>query len=300
MALYSAGDAALRCLPDALMRRAAAAGARLAFDAQTKNARVALVNLQIAYPKLSEDERFALGRQSYVNLAVNALEYLRSNHWSDTEVLERCPLEGLEHVEQALSKGKGAFLLTLHIGNFELGVQAIAIGLSRYRPAVLGRPMRNQRLYERIARTRTRAGAELINKRQAAARILRALRQNRPVGVLLDQYSPRSRGVFVPLFGKRCSTSAGIATLALRTGAAVLPCYVLRAGPDRHRAIFEAELEIPLTGERKRDIEIATAHYNQALERIIRANPEQWMWGHRRFRHSPDLDGNPYTPTASP
>jgi KDO2-lipid IV(A) lauroyltransferase len=76
----------------------------------------------------------------------------------------------------------------------------------------------------------------------------------------------------------------------------VLPCYVLRSGPDSHRGIFEPELQIPVTGDRRTDIEVATAHYNQAIERIIRANPEQWMWGHRRFRHSPDLDYDPYAP----
>jgi KDO2-lipid IV(A) lauroyltransferase len=100
--------------------------------------------------------------------------------------------------------------------------------------------------------------------------------------------------VFVPLFGVRCSTSAGVATLALRTGAAVLPCYVLRAGPDRHRGIFAPELEVPVSGDLQQDIKVATAHYNAALEKIIRANPEQWMWGHRRFRHSPDLKSDPY------
>jgi Kdo2-lipid IVA lauroyltransferase/acyltransferase len=294
LALYHTADALIARVPLETTQRIVAAGARKVFDAQGKNARWALANLRIAYPAWTDAERRALGRESYVNFGLNAIDYLRSAHWSDEEVLAHCPLEGLEHVEEALKKGKGALLLTLHIGAWEVGVQAIALGLAAHRPSVVGRPMRNKRLYDRITGTRTRGGAELIDRRRAAQQILRALRGGRPVGLLLDQYSRRSRGVFVPFFGVRCSTSAGMATLAVRTGAPVVPCYVLRAGPDRHRGIFLPELEIEYTGDRKRDIEIATACYNVALEKIVRANPEQWMWGHRRFRHSPDLDGDLY------
>ncbi len=154
--------------------------------------------------------------------------------------------------------------------------------------------MRNALLYRHVGAQRTRTGGTLISRRKAAPGILRALRKGAAVGVLNDQYSRRTRGVFVPFFGVRCSTSAGIATLALRTGSPVLPAYTLRDGPDHHLLTILPPLETPQTGDRKRDIEVATAHYNEALEAIIRKHPEQWMWGHRRFRHSPDLPGNPY------
>jgi len=295
IALYRAADGLIKRVPLETSQRVVSGLGRRIFDAQGKNARWALANIRVAYPSWTEEQRLELGRESYAHFGLNAIDYLRSSHWTDEEVLERCPLEGLEHVEKAVSKGKGCLLLTLHIGAWEVGVQAIALGLARHKPVVVGRPMRNQALYERITSTRRRGGAELIDRRRAATQILRALRGGRPVGVLLDQYSRRSRGVFVPLFGARCSTSAGVATLALRTGAPVVPCYVLRSGPDRHRGIFAPELEIELSGDRKKDIEIATAAYNVALEKIIRANPEQWMWGHRRFRHSPDLEGDIYS-----
>ena len=294
LALYDAADAVVRRAPLDRCQGVVAAAARRVFDAQGKNARWALANIRIAYPSWTDEQQRTLGRESYVHFGWNALDYIRSAHWSDEQVLEHCPLEGIEHVDRALERGKGALLLTLHMGAWEVGVQAIALGLARHSPAVVGRPMRNQRLYRRITGTRTRGGAELIDRRHAATRILRALRSGRPVGLLLDQYSRRSRGVFVPFFGARCSTSAGMATLALRTEAPVVPCYVLRAGPDRHRGIFLPELRVERSGDRKRDIEIATATYNVALEKIVRADPEQWMWGHRRFRHSPDLDGDPY------
>jgi len=295
LGLYHLADRLIARVSLERARSTVAAAARRLFDTQYKNARWALANLRIAYPAWTEEQRRELGRESYVHFGWNLLDYIRSAHWSDEEVLEHCPLEGVEHVEKALERGRGALLLTLHMGAWEVGVQAIALGLSAHRPAVVGRPMRNQKIYRRVVGTRARGGAEVIDRRRAATSILRALRGGRPVGILLDQYSRRARGVFVPLFGVRCSTSAGLATLALRTDAPVVPCYVLRSGPDRHRGIFLPEVEIPpRTGDRKRDIEAATACYNAALEEIIRANPEQWMWGHRRFRNSPDLSEDPY------
>ena len=74
----------------------------------------------------------------------------------------------------------------------------------------------------------------------------------------------------------------------------MVPAYCVRLGPDRHRLTILPALETPDTGDRRKDAELLTARSNAALEEIIRAHPEQWMWSHRRFRHSPDLPGDPY------
>ena len=125
--------------------------------------------------------------------------------------------------------------------------------------------------------------------------MLRALRKGRAVVALNDQYARRSRGVFVPFFGVRVSTSLGPALMALRTGAPIVPgLRASRIGPDRHRLMIRPALETPDTGDRRKDAELLTARSNAALEEFIREHPEQWMWSHRRFRHSPDLPGDPY------
>ena len=220
------------------------------------------------------------------------LDFARAERWTDDEIRSRVRFEGLEHLEGALKQGRGAIGLTLHLGNFELlNLAAPLVGL---RAAVVARPMANRLLYNHVVRNRSRPGNLIIDRRRAARAILQALRSGLVVGILNDQYMRRSRGVFVPLFGLRCSTSAGPAALALRAGAPVLPAYVFRDGPDHHRVRIEPALEPPRTGERERDIVEYSSRMNAALERIIRAHPEQYMWAHRRFRHSPDLEGNPY------
>ncbi len=100
--------------------------------------------------------------------------------------------------------------------------------------------------------------------------------------------------MYAPFFGYRCLTAAGVATLALRTRGPVVLTYVYREGPDAHVATVDPRLDLPRTGNVERDIVEATTIMNREFERVIRAHPEQWLWGHRRFRRSPDLPGNPY------
>lgn len=261
--------------------------ARLVFAARGERVGYALKNLRIAFPELSEGSRREIGRRSYENFARNLIDVARSQVWSEAEFRSRIEIVGLEHLLAARAQGKGVLALTLHLGNFELAPRAL--GVAGVPVSSVARRLRNPLLYAYLAAGRRTAGAELIDRKKGAPSILRALRQGRTVGLLIDQYSSRARGVFVPLFGVRCSTSAGLATLALRTGAPVVPFYMLRDGPDHHRAVVLSALEFLPSGQRKHDIEALTTLCNEVLEDLIRHYPEQWMWAHRRFRHSPDL-----------
>jgi KDO2-lipid IV(A) lauroyltransferase len=298
---YRLGAALVPRLPLERTQDVARRIARSYFDLEGKQARYAIANLRIAYPELSEDERREIGRESYAALAWNVIDVLRSLRWSDEEVLRRVDMRIAPQLMEVLERGRGALVLTAHLGNFELGARAAgAVFRDEYRPLFLGRPQRNALLYREVSRGRTASGAELLPRRDVIPQVVRALREGRPVILLNDQYSRRKRGVFVPLFGARCSTSLGMATLALRTGAPVLPGYFVRTGRDSHRAFLLPEIEPPETEDREEWVRIATARYNIAIEHMIRAHPTQWMWAHRRFRHSPDLPGDPYQEAAYP
>jgi KDO2-lipid IV(A) lauroyltransferase len=279
-------------LPAEPLRRLAARVARFVFDRGGRRTGWALTNLRIAFPDASEETLHHIGRESYAHFAWNALDFLRSGRWSDAELLSRVSFNGLEHVDVALSEGKGLFGLTLHLGNFELG--PLAICAAGHPASGVARTMQNRLLYDYVIRRRSSNGNEVIDRRKAAPGILRALKRGRLVGILNDQYSRRTRAVFAPLFGARCSTSAGLATLALRSRAPILPMYIVRDGPEHHTATIEPPIALPDSGDRGADILELTTRCNAALEAIIRKHPEQWMWGHRRFRHSPDLPGDLY------
>ncbi len=189
--------------------------------------------------------------------------------------------------------GKGVIGLTLHLGGFELAPSVL--GLAGIPVSMVARRVPNPSLYAKIAAWRCRSGAELIDHRNGAVKILQSLREGRAIGVLMDRYSKRKQGVLVPLFGARCSTSVGLATLALKTGAPVVPFYLFRDAPDHHQAGSLAALQYERSGDRKRDIIELTARCNEIVESLIRCYPDQWMWSHRRFRYSPDLPGSLYS-----
>ena len=290
---YRIWVALMRRLSLRMAQRLAAALARRIFNRGGERVGYTLVNLRIAYPDLSEGERREIGRQSYVHFAWNLIDHARSEGWSADDVRARIRIDGTENVRAALAQGRGAVLLVPHLGNFELG--AMAFPLEGLRVAWVARPMRNPLIWRHVSGQRMRTGAELIYQRDAVPQIVRLLRDGGAVGILNDHYTRSTRVAYVPFFGVRCATTTGVATLALRTGAQVLPAFMLRDAPDHHTAKIGPPLELPREGDIKENIEAATAVFNRAYEDMIRQAPEQYMWATRRFRHSPDLPPEPYT-----
>lgn len=222
-----------------------------------------------------------LGRRSFQHVGMNLVEaccyFLRP-----TDVMiSRVRVEGREHFQQAAAQGRGVLILTAHYGNWEL--LAAAHGLSGLPLSIVVRPLDHPLLDDLADRFRRRSGAELIVKRQAVREVLYALRRGRMVGILLDQNATRAEGVFVPFFGVPASTSKGLALLALRTGAPVLPVFLRREPGGRHCMDVGPPVPPPPDG----DVIAYTARFNQVLEATIRRAPEQWLWMHARWRTQP-------------
>jgi KDO2-lipid IV(A) lauroyltransferase len=281
-----------RGIPLPRAQAVAGAGARRLFDRGGERARFALANLRVAFPDAADSELRAIGRESFAHVAWNALDLLRAEPWSAPELRARVDFCGLEQLDRALAEGKGAFLLSAHLGNFELAGRALAA--RGYAVHGVWRFMRNPWVRRHVLAERARFGLVSVDHRRALTPILRALRARGVVVIVNDQYSRRTQGIFVPFFGLRASTSAGIATLALRTGAPVLPAFALRDGADHHTVSIEPPLDRPAAEDRDAAIAELTARGNAAMEAAIRKHPEQYMWAHRRFRHSPDLDRDLY------
>ena len=289
---FRTGTGLLRALPSAVAYPVSAAIARVAFALGSRRAAMSLANLRIALPDLSETEHRDIARRSYAHLAWSAVDAVRSTTWSDTALRERFELVGRENFAIAHAQGRGVLLLVPHLGSFELAL--IALALEDVPVTVVVRPLSNRRVSRDVEAARSRTGAEILVHRGAARRMLEALREKRVVVVVNDQYTRRSEGIFSPFFGVRASTSPGPAMLSLRSGAPVVPLYTVRISRDRHRAVYLPAIAPQSSGDRIKDIARATERHNAALEGIIRQHPDQWMWGHRRFRHSPDIEGDVY------
>jgi KDO2-lipid IV(A) lauroyltransferase len=136
---------------------------------------------------------------------------------------------------------------------------------------------------------RSVSGNQIIYKRRAVREMLKALESSRCVAIMIDQ-DARGRGVFVPFFGVPASTTPTLATLALRTGAPIVPVYCVPAGRGRYRMVVEPAIEVRSTGDEEADVLRITARCTSTLERWVRARPEMWLWMHRRWKTSPPVD----------
>jgi len=255
--------------------------------------RHAEINLRIAFPELDEDERDRIKRNVFRNLGRLLGEISQFPRFNRSNIEPIVAYEGLENYLDAVNQGRGVILLTGHIGAWELSVFGHSI--YGYSMSFLKRNVDNP-LVEALAESyRSRFGNRGIDKRNSVREILKTLKSGGVVGILADLNASREEGVFVDFFGLRACTTAGVATMALRTGAIVLPGYLIWDEAARiHRLHFERPIETIDTGNQKEDVVANTQRYVTALESIIRRHPDQWLWIHRRWRTRPEGESEIY------
>ncbi len=248
-----------------------------------RHRQVALDNVTQAYPGIfspSQARRFV--KKVFKNTAGILFEVIWAYGQRKEDLFKRFAVQGLEHFQKAREKGTGVILLTCHMGNFELLAASIPrIGVPD--PYGIYRKFDFTPLEQLMLEMRQRYGAIMIPLRGASARIDALLRRGAVVGTLLDQSVDWYKGVFVDFFGRPACTNNGLARLALRTGAAVLPMYTFRKG---RQFLIEFLPEVPLcrTGDRIKDVEINTQNFTTAVETMIRKHPDQYFWVHNRWK----------------
>jgi KDO2-lipid IV(A) lauroyltransferase len=256
---------------------------RLAYFLDFEHRHVAIENLELAFggEKTGEEIR-GIAFRTFENLGMTFVEFLRFPVLNTDKLLERVELVGRSHVEEALKGGKGIIFLLGHIGNWELlGRMAKFFGGSLM---AIARPLKkNERLDRFIEDVRRSSGLEVISSKRVARHVVSALRENKMVGILIDQREKRHQGVEVEFFGKKASTTPASAFFALKTGAAVIPVYALRVKGGRHRFVAEPPVELITTGDKGEDIRANTQRHTEVLESIVRRYPDQWFWIHRRW-----------------
>jgi len=245
--------------------------------------KVAIQNLDTAFgQEKSADEIRGIAKRTFQNLGMMAVEFFRIPRMDMETFKRRVRMEGLAEALALLEKKKGALLLIGHFGNWEMmGLMSKVIGNPIM---VLAKPMKkNQWVDQFITKIRNASGLEVISTVNASRKVMKALSQNRVVGILIDQRAKRSEGIWADFFGRKAPTTPGLAVLAMKTGAPVLPVFMVRDGFQTHRLIVKEPLELIRTGDIKKDVEANTQLFNHTLESMIRQYPDQWFWVHRRW-----------------
>lgn len=283
----------VRLLPRRLALKGGQAVGAIAYAVLPHLRRNAEANLRLAFPEFSEADRQRIKRGTFRNLGRLLGEVSQFSKLNRRNIESVVSYVGLENYLAAEASGRGVILLTGHIGAWELSVFAHSI--YGHPMSFLARRVDNP-LVERLAESnRTRFGNRSIDKKNSVREVLKTLKSGGVVGILADLNASREEGVFCDFFGIPACTTAGVATLALRTGAVVLPGYIVWDEAAKiHRLHFEPPIETISTGNRDEDVLTNTANYTKAIEEIVRRFPDQWLWIHRRWRTRPEGEAEIY------
>ncbi len=263
-----------------------------AYYIDARHRHIAHVNLRIAFPELSANERARIARKSFGNTGMNLLEISKLSILTPENIgslADYDSVHGIENYKAALAKGKGILYLTGHFSSWELLPSAHA--LHGYPLSFITRPLDNAPLERYLLKVRESKGNRVINKKNSARAILKSLSSAGTAGILMDQNTSLQEGIFVDFFGIPAATTTSVALFALRTEAPVLPGYLTLMQNGRYRIKFLSPVEMVRTGDTSRDLEVNTRRFNEIFESIIREQPESWLWGHRRWKYQPS--GNP-------
>ncbi|HZW72929.1 MAG TPA: hypothetical protein VFF43_05250, partial [Caldimonas sp.] len=227
-ALVAAVRGIVRFLPDSAVRALGTLVGLTFYTVDRSHRRIAIRQLSAAFPTRTEAECRAIARATFAHFGRVLVVMLKFSTLTADQVRARVEFEGEERVRLALARGRGVLIVTGHFGYWEL--HGIATPLVLPTMSVLARPLDNPFLHAFLEQFRISTGNKVIYRRGAIRRVLRALNANEIVAILIDQHIQGSDAVRVDFFNRPAATTTALATLALRTGAPLVPAFALPIG----------------------------------------------------------------------
>lgn len=232
-----------------------------------------------------------IAKKCFENLGKTVFEFMQFPRLNKEKIQKYVLFDGIEHVEKALGLGNGAIILTGHFGNWELLAASITATIAPLSPIV--RELRSPRLNVIVSDYRQRLGYNTIDRDTGVRDALRCLRRNGLLGIVAD-VDTSVNGVFVDFFGRQAYTPYSPIAFALKTGAEILPTFIIRQPDDTHKAIIEPPMVLKRFDDKEKELVVNTQNFTKIIEDYIRRYPDQWIWMHERWKTRP----KPCKPTA--
>lgn len=250
-----------------------------------KRRRVGVLNLRAAFDgHLMPAQVRRIIRDSFKQLGAGIPELLRLPVMDQAYINRHVTIEGLSYLEQAVASKRPVVMLTGHVGNWELGPMIVA--LKGYPISVVAREQtRLSRLYQLLVSYRESKGCKIIHTGGAFQQLMTALDDSRLVGIVGD--STDDHGLWIDFFGRPALAATGAFELALRKQAVLIPAFIRRSRGPFHRVVVEPPMEPPQDLENREGVRQGLQRFTAILERIIREEPAQWMWMHKRWKRTP-------------
>lgn len=282
-ALVLAVRAVVGRLPPMAVRRLGSLVGLTFYAVDGAHRRLAVEQLRAAFPVRTDADCRRIARATFAHFGQLLVTMLRASTLTPSELLQTVEVEGDDRVRSALQAGKGAIIFSGHFGYWELHGLAHAMVLAPM--SVLARPLDNPHLHALLERMRTATGNQVIYRQGAVRKVLRTLAANECVAMLIDQHMHGADAVSVDFFGRPASTTTALASLALRTGAVLVPAFAIPLPDGRCRLVYEPPVELPPPGTTD-PVRALTQRCTDVLEMHVRRTPNLWLWMHRRWRTS--------------
>jgi len=259
----------------------------LIYLVNNEHKRYAKANLDFVYGKsLSEKRKWEIVKESYRNLVYNLYEFIE-NQTLDLEGFEKkIRVENEHFMTDALKNNRKIILITAHYGNWEYGNTFIPL---KYAPTTMvGRPMNNKYLNDELDATRTKNNTQMLTKKDASRGLVKALKEDRIIGMVIDQHS--GSGIEVTFLGHKVKQADSASRLAVKFDAIILPLFFTMDSFGSYTAKFYEPIE-PKEYEGENQILNLTQAEADVMSEHILSKPEQWFWQHKRFK---EYDKNIY------
>jgi Kdo2-lipid IVA lauroyltransferase/acyltransferase len=280
--------------PRSVARSIGAFIGRLALLLTPRLAGVGDLNLRLAFPEKSAAERQQTLRKLYRNLGWLLAEFCQMPHYTPETTRRFIRYEGLEHYLAARDEGKGVLILTGHLGAWELS--SFYHSLMGYPMSIVIRRLDNPRVDSLVNHIRCLHGNQVLHKDDFARGLLASMRRGETVGILMDTNMTPPQGSFVDFFGQAACTGTGLARIAMKTGARVLPGFLLwEEATEQYVLRFGAPLCLATSENVEADAIANTALFTKVIEDYVRQYPDQWLWVHRRWKTRPQGEAPIYT-----
>jgi len=248
--------------------------------------RVGMRNLEIAFPQMQEAERLRIIRQLFAGFGRHLAEFCMFPRYTAENARDVAIYDGFENYAAARDAGRGVLLLTAHLGAWEIG--SFVHSIFGHPIKIVVRRLDNAKVDALVERYRTLHGNQTFAKEDFARGLLAAMKAGETVGILMDTNMTPPQGVFVDFFGTLACTASGMARVALRSGAAVVPAFTIWDKKlKKYRVRFDPALQLASSGDDDADAISNTALFNRVIQEYVTRYPEQWLWVHRRWKTRP-------------
>lgn len=274
----------IRFTPKVLLHAILNSLAKLAYILDTRHRKIAQANLDLAYEdKLSQEEKTQIIKKCYQNLLYLLKDFIKNQNITKEELLKKVTIHNEHFYKQANSYGKGIIFQTAHYGNWELA--SLTMGALFGPLSVIGRNLDSAKMNDILQENREQFNITLLEKNGALRGMIKTLKKNQNVGLLVDQNTSENEGILIDFFGKKARHTPSAALLSRKMEAPILPVFITTKNYEHFNITFYEPIITEKSEDSERDILKSVQSQASITQKVIEEKPDEWFWLHRRWKN---------------